>query len=411
MPSFVTNGTPVGTYNCGQGVSQTSYTGVTSAECATYIKALKNNGFTETAPQNTIGGNTFYSYARGTKGLHLAFYPNLDGGTFKIVTDVYNSANEPARQSTGGNLATPTLVQFKREGAEYNPNSSAPGMGYILQLSDGRFILIDSGVGNETDRDNLLARLQSMKPAAHNKPIIAGWIFTHAHGDHMGLANQFLQAYAGQIELQAVYANFPALGEDFTVTYEEIIFLSTSYNDFYSHIAAKFPNAKNYKFQTGETFYIGDAKIDILYTHQDYYPQEFLYGNDTSSAFRITVKETEVVFLGDCDVRSSPEIAEMFGSSLKCDILQVSHHGLNGGDIELYKLLDPDICFWPIDQTRFETDERCLGKVVSGHDYAYNGWLRSLTTSAGTAGHRDREHYTASVTTVINLTTGQVTQP
>ena len=63
----------------------------------------------------------------------------------------------------------------------------------------------------------------------------------------------------------------------------------------------------------------------------------------------------------------------------------VYHHGSNGGDLNLYKYVDPDICFWPVDQSRFESANwQTL--------YDYNRYL--LTG-------RNREHYTASVTKTI----------
>ena len=39
---------------------------------------------------------------------------------------------------------------------------------------------------------------------------------------------------------------------------------------------------------------------------------------------------------------------KMYGESLKCDIMQVAHHGnKNGANLALYQVLDPSVVFWP----------------------------------------------------------------
>ena len=39
-------------------------------------------------------------------------------------------------------------------------------------------------------------------------------------------------------------------------------------------------------------------------------------------------------------------MVKQFGSYLKCDVLQLTHHGLDG-TLESYKLYDPTYCLWP----------------------------------------------------------------
>ena len=85
--------------------------------------------------------------------------------------------------------------------------------------------------------------------------------------------------------------------------------------------------------------------------------------------------------------------ADCFGSELKADILQLSHHGFNGACLDLYKAIDPDICFWACDVTRFDTDGRCLG-TINGYDF--NKWLRDDSVKV-------RRHYHSSTTTTIEL--------
>jgi hypothetical protein len=35
---------------------------------------------------------------------------------------------------------------------------------------------------------------------------------------------------------------------------------------------------------------------------------------------------------------------------MKCDVLQIAHHGIGGGSYDVYRLCDPDIALWPAGQ-------------------------------------------------------------
>ena len=88
-----------------------------------------------------------------------------------------------------------------------------------------------------------------------------------------------------------------------------------------------------------------------------------------------------------------------YGDYLKSDVLQVTHHGLIGGDKELYELINPEICFWPINEERFlgltpnQRYQWCLGE--GGCDY--NKYLRDENI-------RIREHYHFGDTISIEMT-------
>ena len=54
-------------------------------------------------------------------------------------------------------------------------------MGYVLQLSDGSFVIYDGGF--TADAENILNTLSGLTPAG-TTPYIRAWILTHMHGDH-----------------------------------------------------------------------------------------------------------------------------------------------------------------------------------------------------------------------------------
>ena len=111
---------------------------------------------------------------------------------------------------------------------------------------------------------------------------------------------------------------------------------------------------------TGQKFLIGNAEFEILYTTEDLYPQPFDLFNDASFVFRVRANGNSVLFTGDIADRASNVLCDMYGSYLKSDIVQVSHHGWNGATLEFYQTVDPDVAMWPNSKSEYDA---CLKKA------------------------------------------------
>ena len=427
-----------GIYNCGEKNYSVSVSGTDAAEYTEYIRQLKEKGY-NIYKENKIGNadtgeNLFGTYvsADGQSAAYTAFYPNI--GTAKVIWGARGylpSAEAIPYPEAGSAKVTPSITQIGRDGVWSGYNSTtktvngAPGMSYVIQLADGRFIIIDGGnadsetmtlskVGGEwteneskmtEDTANLLKFLQEKSEGITEKPVIAAWIITHAHGDHMGLVNNFIKTYGKDVVIEMAAYNFP----DFNTTaLDDGTTLSAArYVSEFKGALYTLPTSnqlKRFIFHSGQELHFAGCEIEFLYTHEDYYPSSFATGNHTSCAFRVIMKnasgeDTVFTVLGDAEAPLCKEIAEIYGAELKSDILQLSHHGFNGGCLELYKYIDPDICFWACDPYRFETDKRCLG-TRTGYDF--NAWIRDDTVNAET-GTRPREHYCSDVTTTITV--------
>ena len=101
--------------------------------------------------------------------------------------------------------------------------------------------------------------------------------------------------------------------------------------------------------------------------------------------------------LGDCEKKLCQFMADVYGAALKSDILQVSHHGVNGACIDLYQAVDPDICFWPIDEFRFFNHVQIRGEKA----WDFNRWI--LDDSI-----KKRAHYHSSADTVLKICNGDI---
>ena len=284
------------------------------------------------------GWGVFVNYFAGTQQLQLVMEEN---------TAYFSCAD-----TQGDPCVQPRLTQLSL--CDY-------GLSYTLRLSDGRVIIIDGANVYEKDVDNLFERLKKESP--EEKPVIAAWIFTHPHSDHYFCFFPFMEKYADQVQIQRFFFNFPE-GDDLThypklekdgkryamwkgiesITGSEIL------NQFRVDVAET--GVPEYTPHTGQTYQIGDARI-VFYGTMDDTIHRSQNINATSLMFMVEIAGQNIFFGGDGSF-SDASLAERFGSELKCDILQVPHHGFGcgtaEGQIQGYRLMDPAVCVLPVER-------------------------------------------------------------
>lgn len=389
VPAFETeSGRLLGANEGGNENYEVTFTGVATGDWEAYCLKLQATGFTP-YQETELSGNHFGTYLSGKTQINISFYP-----TKRLFKLVYGETGDlPVLEADGGEaVCTPLIFQPGRKGADLSSPNGAPGMSYGLRLPDGRFIMVDGGPGNAEDEAALLAWLREQMPAGSEKPVIAAWFITHAHGDHIQLAINFITKYHDDVEIEAVAYNFPDFGT-VTITNENATGMGNLASSFRKLIGLYYPKAKTWVLHTGQRFFIGDAEIEVLYTQEDFAPEAFPWGNHTSCAFRVRLGGKSILFLGDCEKSLCQFMADVYGEELKSDMLQLSHHGYNGACLDLYRYIDPAVCFWASDEYRFLNDPRCLG-TASGYDF--NAWIRNDSI-------RVREHYHSSSDTTIFL--------
>ena len=87
--------------------------------------------------------------------------------------------------------------------------------------------------------------------------------------------------------------------------------------------------------------------MEILYTYDDFLPGELPYHNTSSLVFRISMGGQTVMVLGDAYTLSNNIMSKMYGNYLKSDIVQVTHHGYQGGTVQVYNLINAPTAIWP----------------------------------------------------------------
>ena len=379
-----------GVYACGKDSVELCLYRVAETEYAAYGEILARDGWARYT-ENAMAGNRFATYTNPNgRVLQLGYYPTWQGGTLRIVNEPRGYL-PPTENVAYSRAAKTSFAQIGRKAVDIN---KAPGMSYIMQLADGSFILIDGGPANDDDEAALLDYLLTLTPEGQ-KPTVAAWFITHAHSDHMALANRFIAAYHDRIEVKMAAYNFP--NYESVINAKDVCGMEARYvpmiETFIGQIREYWPEAPHWVIHAGQKLQLADAEIEIVFTHEDLYPGEFTWVNHTSSAFRITAGGRRIMILGDCEKSLCRQMAATFGTYLKSDLLQLTHHGANGASLDLYQVIDPEICFWACSQSKYESDERMLGTKVG---YEFNAYIRDESI-------RVRKHYHSGETTVIPL--------
>lgn len=228
---------------------------------------------------------------------------------------------------------------------------SAQGMCFVYRLSDGRFILIDGGQWSDDRTTEEATRLYNyLKELSPNgKVVIAAWLITHLHSDHMNIAWLFEQMYGDVAEIQSYMYNFPSYeyarsvpGSNLKVDY---------YTKRYPMMHELMDRYTNLVAHTGFTYQFADCTIEILYTHEDFYPNQIKSFNNSSTVYKITLGGKTFLVAGDLEEPGQKVCNQQAGNLLDADFLQITHHGHNG-QIEFYQYivnneLEDTIVLWP----------------------------------------------------------------
>ncbi len=216
------------------------------------------------------------------------------------------------------------------------------GMSYVIKLCDGSFFIIDGGYFSKGECDRLYNFLSGH---SNGEIIIAGWFCSHAHEDHFGCFMNFVEKYSNRVKIEKLYYNFPCMYILASGNWKAKDIASTE--RFYEIINEYLPDIPHIKLHTGQKFNVRNIQINVLATHEDLYPNKFKNFNDTSTVIRINVNGKSLMFLGDTGYEMSNILIHSYGKNLKSDIVQVAHHGFNGGKKKVYQLVDAVTVLWP----------------------------------------------------------------
>lgn len=341
LPAY-TDGSFAAIDNAGNKAYQLVIEQTTHEEWDSYCRTLADAGFTLDSTREAAG-NQFAIYRGDKYGVTTYFTPF--NKTARTIIEPLANLGPSGDDDSGAKITEPRLTMIGRRFSNGNTFRGAAAdtgyMCYVLRLEDGRFMVIDGGTGIDAFVDAIYTTLRDQAPDPA-KIEVAAWIITHSHGDHNGAFINFCGKYKNAVNISMLMTNLPAesVAENARDSGGK-----TAVNRTFTAYTEAFPRGQVVKVHNGYSRTIGGAEIEVLYTHEDYITSfrtlaDTRLWNNTSLVFRINIAGQALMFLGDAQVDSNTITSNMYGDYLRSDIVQVAHHGGEGGTAQIYTLIN-----------------------------------------------------------------------
>lgn len=301
-----------------------------------YLTALEKAGYTFYTKNETLHTNKFATYVTKDQIVNVMFFEPK--GVIKVVVDPRSTFGLPGLASENSYTKTNTATEFVQLGLKQISGSSENGMGYVVKLTDGRFVVVDAGFAYDTGGGGNSGKfiVDTLKKMQGNtkKPVIAAYIITHIHTDHaggfMGLAN----ACASQVTIEKLIYNQPSNKQMDSVSN------MSSRKNWIPDAISKLQKAGSLKSvvkaHPGQQFFLCDLTITILGSIdviEDNNYTKMANGNNSSVVSMFEMNGGKVLLCGDAEPLEGKAIRDIYGgignknSPLKADFIQVAHHG------------------------------------------------------------------------------------
>lgn len=319
-----------------------------------YCDTLSEGGF-RCLFENEACGNYYATFASDSAYAHLYYVP--DTRTVRVISAPLGACALPCfRQEEDVDLSYPsTVTQSVLDYYYYDENDPASrkdgnfGASYIVTLDDGSLLVYDGGGRwgkNDVERIWGLIR-EKGRPNRDGKIVIAAWIITHEHVDHLWCMHHVFMRHGDELLLRRLYCTpiaqellvGRAKGERYLETPDALPRLHEAVGDF-----------DVVRMHTGQIFFVRNVRVEVLYTAEDIFPENadrFYDFNDTSTVTRLTVQGKTFLNLGDAYHVASRTLVSTWGNALKSDYCTLAHHGWGGCTRSLYDHVSPSFVFVP----------------------------------------------------------------
>lgn len=251
--------------------------------------------------------------------------------------------------------AVPTDVAEAAERKELNIyamylNTADKGDATLLE-SKGRYLLVDIGAASHAPE---IVRQLNKLGATH-----IDVLFSHLHSDHIGSASDYnvveglRQILSSGITIDTLYlpaASLTPLSRRYPGRYQQIQNFMTEQG-----------SGQIVYLNSGDQIQFGDVSGQVIgpWNNWNFTPGQFTqysqeedryiaYENNSSLAMIFTCGNTRYFTAGDCYGAEAAALVEKYGSSLRCDIMKLCHHGVGtGNSADLIGAIQPTYSFVP----------------------------------------------------------------
>ena len=340
----------------------------TADEFNAYLSKLGTSGFEKKA-ENTMDGSLFATYANDKYVISAGYYKPEKSVRLFIEQSYDVSAFTETKSYNKVTSSMITLMGVEYPDASHVEGYIPNGMSILIRLEDGRFVIVDGGFNRNDPAYALIREMQEQSKDYTDKPTVAAWIITHAHGDHDGVFASHNEKFkSAGIKIETVIANVMS-------ELERKKALNSTSQHFTGQegqrgagllTAAEKTGAAVYKAHVGQKYRFANLELDVLYTLESYAPNVCNALNTTSIVTKMTFsdsasdKKTTFLCTGDATGAAMETLNRTFGSYIQSDILQIAHHGGNtadndNGTASAYKSANASLILWPLGLHSYHT--------------------------------------------------------
>ena len=210
-------------------------------------------------------------------------------------------------------------------------------MAFVIVTKNDNVIVVDGG------RPADMPLLKKYIGGRH----ISAWILTHPHDDHISGFMDEIDKNGGQdFDIERVVYNFPPYSLIENRNVPDYEYYKIEFNECLPDFERILPGIKDISYiaQQGDSMTVDEVKIDFIYSWHEGLTANPM--NDASLVFKLSTRDTSVLFLGDLGPDAGDILFRESRHLLKSDIVQMAHHGHMNCSMEVYAEIAPKACLW-----------------------------------------------------------------
>ena len=292
--------------------------------------------------------------------MHVMYLPRV--AETRVVIDTKEFTSLAGLESENIYEAGKSEMSFTQLGLEHpRAGNCQNGMGYILKLSDGSFVIVDGGHTRdmsyaESAGDFLLDSLKVLADDP-NDIRVHTWFLSHIHNDHIGAFYDIARDTPNSIKVERLVYNAP--------NDTQLAGVSGGNLDDKVENAVKMLGIKTVvKGHPGQVFYANEATFTIYGSLDLVEPIKIDNINESSMVMKMEFMGKTMIFLGDCHPNESLALTNAYGDDLQSNFIQLSHHGYaDGATLLLNETIKAEASFWPVGNDHYKNMVSKIGAV------------------------------------------------
>ncbi len=357
LPLF--DGSTSMTFDGGDGSKLILYKDVSKEAHDAFVSGIEALGY-EHYVTNNIGENCFYTYHNDESIMHIMYFPRV--AETRVVIDTKEFTSLAGLESENIYEEGSTEMSFTQLGLEHpRAGNCQNGMGYILKLSDGSFVIVDGGHTRdmsyaESAGDYLLDSLKVLADDP-NDIRVHTWFLSHIHNDHIGAFYDIARDTPDSIKVERLVYNAPNDTQLAGVS-------GGNLDDKVENAAKMFGIKTVVKGHPGQVFYANEATFTIYGSLDLVEPITIDNINESSMVMKMEFMGKTMIFLGDCHPNASLALTNAYGDDLQSNFIQLSHHGYaDGATLLLNETIKAEASFWPVGNDHYKNMVSKIGAV------------------------------------------------